>query len=86
MNPLLKAMRHLVWLTQLGLSLAAPPLLMIWLCWYLQKRFLLGSWVMVVGIVVGLISSGCSAYRFYRRTVQQNRKQEKPPASFNRHN
>jgi len=51
----LKNMNLLVWLTQLGLSVALPPLGFVLLAVWLRDRFSWGSWVIWVGIVLGVV-------------------------------
>jgi len=50
----MKALRMLVWLMQLGLSVAFPLAGFILLALWLRSRFELGSWVLIPGIVLGL--------------------------------
>lgn len=86
MNQFTKILRGVALLTQLGLSVAAPPLLTVWLSQWLQKRFELGAWVTIVGLVVGLISSACGLYQFYKSILRQSeRDSEKQPPSFDSH-
>ena len=81
-----RILRTLSLLTQLGLSLVAPPLLLIWLALYLQKTCALGSWVMPLAIVVGLISAFCGTWRLLKSVTRQNEKEEgTPPVSFDQH-
>ena len=47
----------LTWLTQLGLSVAAPLAGFIFLSLWLRNQFSLGNWVLWVGILLGLISA-----------------------------
>ncbi|MBQ7547732.1 MAG: AtpZ/AtpI family protein [Clostridia bacterium] len=56
----------LSYLTQLGLSIAAPPVLCILAGLWLQRRCALGDWVIVVSLIVGLISGACSFLSFAR--------------------
>ena len=51
----MKNVSMLVWLTQLGLSVALPPAVFIGLAVWLQNRFGLGKWVVILGIVVGIV-------------------------------
>ena len=44
----------LTWLTQLGLSVALPLAGFVWLGVWLQTKYNLGKWVVVVGGVLGL--------------------------------
>ncbi len=81
-----KVLRQIAWLTQLGLSLVAPPLLCAWGSWWLMQRFSLGGWVMVLGIVLGLGASASSAMQFYRMMCRQAEKDApKQPEAFNEH-
>ena len=79
-----RLLRRLTLLTQLGLSLVAPPLLLLWLAVTAQRRWGFGFWVIPAALVVGLISSACGAYDFYRRTLRDKDK-KRPPASFDHH-
>ena len=80
-----KILRGVALLTQLGLSVVAPPLLMIWLAQWLQKRFSLGPWVTIAALVVGFISSACGMYGFYKSLTRQEGKEDAPPPSFDQH-
>ena len=51
----MKNVSLLVWLTQLGLSVALPPVGCILLAVWLRDRFAWGSWVIWVGIGLGLL-------------------------------
>lgn len=47
----------LVWMTQLGLSVAAPLVCYTGLAVWLRSRFGLGVWVIFVGLALGLYSA-----------------------------
>ena len=86
MSPMFKLLRSLTWLTQLGLSIIAPPVLCVGGCWWLQNRFSLGGWIMVLGIVLGLGASVSGAMQFYSTVRRQAGKGEKDrPDAFNTH-
>ena len=51
MKGLCDVARHLVWLTQFGLSVVVPPTLCIAGSVWLRHRFTLGGWVVAVGVV-----------------------------------
>lgn len=51
----MKELNMLVWLTQLGLSVAIPLAGFTGLGIWLRDRFALGSWVVVLGLVIGFI-------------------------------
>ena len=57
MNGLYDVARHLVWLTQFGLSVVVPPTLCIAGSVWLRHRFTLGGWVVAVGVVVGVLAA-----------------------------
>jgi len=87
MKPYVKALRDLSWLTQLGFSLVTPPLVLVWLCSWLQRRFSIGPWLSIVGLIVGLLTAVCTAYQFYDHTKKRWEKEPKPPRriSFREH-
>ena len=64
-------------LTQLGLSIALPPVLCILAGLWVQKKFALGEWVIVVALVVGLVSGACSFASFIRTARYKTKKEEK---------
>ena len=57
MKGLYDVARHLVWLTQFGLSVGVPPTLCIAGSVWLRHRFTLGGWVVAVGVVVGVLAA-----------------------------
>ena len=73
----LEAMQNLAYLTQFGLSVAEPIVLCLWGAHWLQQRFVLGSWVMLLGLVLGLGSAASSFLSFLR--YFQRRTNKKPP-------
>lgn len=83
----MKDMKLLIWMTQLGLSVAVPPIVLILLAVWLRNRFDWGAWVVIAGIVLGLLlaveglRSSLKAMKF----MTKKGKEEKPPVSFNDH-
>ena len=51
----MKGLNLLIWMTQLGISVAVPPVVFVLLGVWLRDRFGLGNWVMIVAVAVGLI-------------------------------
>ena len=84
-NGLLASLRLLGYLTQFGLSVIMPPLLLTLLGWWLTERYGIGVWLIVVLLVCGLISSGCSIYRFFKVFIRETRDEpyEKPDPEQN---
>ena len=83
----MKNLSLLVWLTQLGLSVVFPlagfTLIAVWL----RLKFDLGIWVIIVGIILGLI---CAVNGFINslkilNRLSKDKKDKKPPLSFNDH-
>ena len=50
----MKNLNLIVWLSQLGISVAVPPAAFIWLGIWLRDRFQLGSWIVILAVVVGI--------------------------------
>lgn len=79
----------LVWLTQLGISVAAPLAGFTLLGLWLRSRFGLGVWVILLGLALGFIGaiSGLrhSLKLMERMDRQNDKKASPPPVSFNDH-
>ncbi len=84
----MKDLSLLVWLTQLGISVAVPPVLLICLASWLRNSYGWGKWVIWVAIGLGIysaITSLVSSLRtLFRFTRDKNK--EDPPVAFNEHN
>ena len=84
-------MKHLslfVWLTQLGLSVAMPPVVSIWLAVWLHNSKGWGSWVIWVGILLGVVCAVDGlrvSLKALERITRPKDKKEPPPVSFNDH-
>ena len=78
----------LIWLTQLGLSVAVPPAFFIFLAVWFRDRFNLGQWVIWAGIILGL-ASAIDGLRTSLRTMAKmsegKKEKDPPPVSFNDH-
>ena len=84
----MKDLSLLVWLTQLGLSVAVPLAGFILLAVWLRSRFGLGSWILWVGIVLGLVSAidGLrTSLKALSRLTRHRHDPEPPSVSFNDH-
>jgi len=82
----MKHLRLLVWLTQLGASVAIPLGGFVWLSLWLRIRFDLGIWVVIAGVILGLICA-IDGLRLSLKTMEKMAKNdhEVPPISFNDH-
>ena len=82
----MKDTKLLIWITQLGLSTAAPlagfTLLGVWL----YKRFQFGPWVLIAGILLGILC-GISGLRSSLKAMERmaGKKDKEPFAGFNDH-
>lgn len=76
----------LVWLTQLGLSVAVPPALLIWLAVWLRDKQGWGSWVLWAGIILGALLA-VDGLRISLRTLHRlSKPKENEKPSANSHN
>ena len=82
----MKNLSMLVWLSQLGISVAVPPVVFIWLTVWIKNRYGLGSWVIWIGIALGLYCAATGLISSLRTMEKMSRtkKQDSPPA-FNDH-
>lgn len=84
----MKNLQMLVWLTQLGFSVAFPLAGFILLAVWLRERFGLGVWVLIAGIVLGFagavdgLRTSLKAMEIMSRSKKDK---EPPPVSFNDH-
>ncbi len=83
----MKNISLLVWMTQLALSVAVPPVGFILLGVWLNSRFHWGVWTVLAGAVLGVLC-GIQGLRSSLKTMERLAKseaKEKPPVSFNDH-
>jgi hypothetical protein len=77
----------LVWLTQLGLSVAFPLAGFVLLAVWLRDSCGWGGWVIWAGLFLG-ISAAVSGFRSSLKAMQlftKSKNKEQPPVSFNDH-
>lgn len=83
----MKDLNLLIWLTQLGLSVAFPLAGFILLALWLRDSLGWGSWVIWVGVVLGF-SCAVTGFRDSLKVMQrmsQDEKKKDPPVSYNDH-
>ena len=83
----MKNLSLLVWITQLGLSVAVPPVGFILLTTWIRNLFDLGVWVVIVGAILGLVFA-VDGLRFSLKAMSRmakDKKEDTPPVSFNDH-
>ncbi len=84
----MKDLKLLVWLTQLGLSVAIPLLGMPLLALWLQNRFGWGQWIFWVALALGIcgaIDGFRTSLKALERLSQNRKKDDPPPVSFSEH-
>lgn len=83
----MKNLSLLVWLTQLGLSVALPLAGFIWLGVWLRQQFNWGVWVVVVGSLLGLLCAADGLWTSLKAMehIAKKEKEDPPPVSFNDH-
>ena len=86
MGGAMKVLRYLVWLTQLGLSVAVPLVGFILLGVWLHNSLGWGGWTVVVGILLGILGAVGGLYDGFRTLHRMSRAdEEKPTFGFNKH-
>lgn len=83
----MKNLNMLIWLTQLGLSVAVPLGGFVLLAVWLRQRFDLGFWVVIAGVVLGIICAidGLRSSLKAMERMSKDKKDDIPPVSFNDH-
>lgn len=83
----MKNISLLVWLSQLGLSVAVPLGGFILLGVWLHNHFGWGNWIIVVCAVIGVICAidGLRTSLKAMDRIAKDETKEKPPVSFNDH-
>ena len=86
MRGYVKVLRYLVWLTQLGLTVAVPLVGFILLGAWLHNSRGWGGWTVLVGIALGLLGAAGGLINSFR-TLNMMLKQDETPArkGYNRH-
>lgn len=86
MRGYVKALRYLVWLTQLGLSVAVPLAGFIFLGVWLHNSKGWGGWTVAAGILLGLMGAVgglVDSFRTLHRMAVSD--EDKQPPGFNQH-
>lgn len=79
-------LKNIVWLTQLGLGVAAPIVLGVLGSVWLRNRFGLGGWVVALGTVLGVGGSFAALWQDLKEMDRQAREDDRDSgAGFNEH-
>ena len=85
MRSTFRVLNALVWLTQLGLSVAGPPVLMILLGSWLRDGCGWGGWVVTVGIILGVLGAVGGLISSLQTLHRMAKREQQPPTGFNEH-
>lgn len=86
MSGYVKVLRYLVWLTQLGLTVAVPLVGFILLGAWLHNSRGWGGWTVIVGVVLGLMGAVGSLYNGFKQLNRMLKQDEDPSrVGYNRH-
>lgn len=69
-----ECIENLALLTQLGLSIAVPPLVCLYAAGWLRDRLELGLWVMVLALLLGLGGSIANVWKFWKMIEQRDKR------------
>ena len=83
----MKNLNLIVWFTQLGLSVALPPVGFILLALWLRDSCGWGGWVLWVGITLGVVGAfdGLRTSLKAMERMSRDKKEADKPVSFNEH-
>lgn len=87
MAAVLKDLNLLVFISQLGISVAAPLGGSVLVAVWLYQQFHWGVWILVVGIVFGLVAAADGLWMSLKamKKMSEEKKNDPPPVSFNEH-
>ena len=64
-------------LTQLGLSVAVPPVFCLYAAGWLRNRLDLGLWIMVIGLLLGLGGAAVNVWKTWKMIEQREEKRHR---------
>lgn len=84
----MKILSLLMWVGQFGFSIIFPTLFFLLLAVWLQQKFLLGGWIIILFGILGIltsISTTKSCLRSLRKAAEEASGHRDTPISFNNH-
>ena len=84
----MKMLSLLLWVTQFGLSVMFPLCALLLLAMWLQTRYALGMWVVIVLGILGFlvsVSTARSCIRSLKKDAEAASGSKEPPVAFNDH-
>ena len=86
MKKAVSVMKAAALLGQLGVSLITPPVVLALGAWWLQTRFDLGVWIMILAIAVGVLTALSSGYTLLKRALEETKPRKDESKFVNYHN
>ena len=84
----MKNLSLLIWLSQLGISVAVPLAGFVLLAVWLQNKFGLGMWILIVFGILGIlvtISTVKANWKALQKAADEAAGRKDPPIAFNDH-
>lgn len=82
----MKTLTLLTWITQLGLSVAIPPAMFIFLAVWLRDTLQWGDWIIWAGIILGVVGAVQGLITSIQAMNRLSKEKPKaPPVGFNDH-
>lgn len=78
----------LIWLTQLGISVAVPLVGFLLLALWLHQEWGFGRWIIAVGLIFGIsgaVSGLRNSFLILNRMAKNGKEDGPPPVAFNEH-
>ncbi len=66
--------KALSYLTQVGLTAVIPIFIWIYIAEFIRERLSLGSYVLIIGILLGIASAYVSLYKLFKAMSSDNNK------------
>ncbi len=71
-----EALKYFGMISQFGLNIIVCFGIWLFLALYLQDKFNLGSWIVLIGIIFGCISAGYTVSSFFKMAMRDAKKSE----------
>lgn len=84
----MKLLNLLMWVGQFGFSVIFPTVFFLWLGVWLQGKFGLGLWILIIFGIIGLmtsVSTTRACLHSLRKAADEASGQRETPVSFNDH-
>lgn len=84
----MKLLNLLMWVVQFGFSILFPTVFFLMLAVWLQEKYGLGLWIVIVLGIIGLLTSVSttrSCLKALRKAADETAEHKDPPVAFNDH-